>query len=76
MNWHYQAMRHTDENGNTWYAIHEFYPIPDEPGWTENEIRPDGESIQDLRTQLLLMLLDIDRHGIKDYATGLPLDCY
>lgn len=74
MNWHYQTMCHTDESGNTYYMIHEFYPMDDAPGWTENAITPDAETVEDLRTLLLLMLLDIERHGIKDYATGLPLE--
>jgi len=61
--WHYQLMRHPDGS----YAIHEMYPLDDGDAWTENPVTVTGESIEDVKKSLMLMLGDIDKHGVKDY---------
>ena len=70
--WHYQLMYHKydkplyDEDG--YYAVHEYYPMLDDgDGWTENPVTVDGNSIEDVKKMLLLILKDIDKHGVKDY---------
>lgn len=69
--WHYQLMYHKyekplyDEDG--YYAVHEYYEMDDDPAWTENPVEVTGNSIEDVKKSLLLMLQDIDKHGVKDY---------
>ena len=69
--WHYQLMYHKydkpvlGEEGA--YAIHEYYNMDDGGGWTENPVEVTGDSIEDVKKSLLLMLHDIDKHGVKDY---------
>jgi len=65
--WHYQVMRHTDSSGEDYYAVHEYYEMEDGDGWTENPVDVTGTSIADLKKSLMCMLLDIDKHGVKDY---------
>ena len=70
--WHYQLMYHKNENpatfeGDGYYAIHEYYPMKDGDGWTEDPVEVTGEDIEDVKKSLLLMLHDIDKHGVKDY---------
>lgn len=63
MTWHYQIMRHSDQQ----YAVHEYYPTEDGGGWTEEPIKIEGDSVEDIREQLKMILNDIDNHGVKDY---------
>lgn len=69
--WRYQLMYHKydkpvlDEEG--YYAVHEYYEMDEGPGWTENPVDVTGDSIEDVKKMLLLILNDIDKHGVKDY---------
>ena len=70
--WHFQLMYHKRENpaafeGDGYYAIHEYYPMKDGDGWTVQPVEVTGEDIEDVKKSLLLMLNDIDKHGVKDY---------
>ena len=71
--WHYQLMYHKyDEPGlgeDGYYAVHEYYEMDDGDGWTENPVIVDGNSVEDVKKMLLLILKDIDKHGVKDYET-------
>jgi hypothetical protein len=51
-----------------YYAIHEYYQMDDGDGWTENPVDVTGNSIEDVKKSLMLMLHDIDKHGVKNYA--------
>lgn len=37
------------------------------PGWTENPVDVTGNSVEDVKKSLMLMLHDIDKHGVKEY---------
>jgi hypothetical protein len=50
-----------------YYAVHEYYEMDDGDGWTENPVDVTGCSIEDVKKALMLMLHDIDKHGVKDY---------
>lgn len=70
--WNYQLMYHKydkpvlGEEG--YYAIHEYYNMDDGAlWWTETPVEVTGEDIEDVKKSLLLMLHDIDKHGVKDY---------
>lgn len=65
--WHYQLMKHTTPDGETYYAIHEYYNLETGPAWTEKPITIDGESITEIRGMLIDILKDMDTHGVKDY---------
>ena len=70
MTWHYQLMYHKYENptafaGEGYYAVHEMYPSLN--SWTENPVEVTGDSTEDVKKSLMLMLMDIEKHGVKDY---------
>ena len=65
--WHYQLMRHLTPDGETYYAVHEYYPLEEGPAWTENPVTVDGESKDAVVWMLDNMLKDIWKHGVKDY---------
>ena len=66
--WHYQLMRHKNTiSGRDYYAIHEYYPSKDGDGWTEDPVFVDGDSVEEVKNVLMMMLEDIERHGVKDY---------
>ena len=65
--WHYQLMKHTAGETYVYYAIHEYYEMDEGDGWTENPVDVTGDSIEDVKKALMLMLHDIDKHGVKDY---------
>ena len=69
--WHYQLMYHKyDEHvlgEEGYYAVHEYHEMDDGAGWTENPANVTGDSIEDVKKMLLLILKDIDKHGVKDY---------
>ena len=65
--WHYQLMRHKTEDGEDYYAIHEYYPMEDGDGWTETPVVVDGNSVEEVKEVLQMMLEDIEKHGVKDY---------
>jgi hypothetical protein len=50
-----------------YYAVHEYYEMDDGDSWTESPVMVDGCSIEDVKKSLLLMLQDINKHGVKDY---------
>jgi hypothetical protein len=51
-----------------YYAVYEYHEMDDGIGWTENPVTVDGNSIEDVKKMLLLILKDIDKHGVKDYS--------
>ena len=65
MNWHYQVMRHEDEQ-DVWYGIHEHYHPPSGPSWTMTPLLT-GESVEELKEILKMIEQDIYKHGVKDY---------
>ena len=67
--WHYQLMKHTTPTGEVYYAVHEYYPSDEDGGWTENPLTIDGESILEIVQMLNNIVVDILKHGVKDYDT-------
>jgi len=67
IHWHYQIMRHLTDKGETYYTMHEYYPMADGDGWTQDPVSIDGESLGDIVWMLKAMLNDIEKHGVKDY---------
>jgi len=67
--WHYQLMRHLTPDGETYYAVHEYCFLGEGPAWTEKPVTVDGESKSDVVWMLEQMLVDIDKHGVKDYES-------
>ena len=70
--WHYQLMYHKYDQpvlgDEGYYAIHEYYDMDDGPAWTKNPVEVTGNSIEDVKKSLMLMMNDIDKHGVKDYG--------
>ena len=70
-NWRYQIMRHVDDNGESFLAIHEFYTMHDKKeGWTQRPVPIEAETVSSLRQALLQILIDLERHGVRDAKTG------
>ena len=74
--WHYQLMRHYTDNEEPYYAIHEIYTLEDGTVWTEMPSDVTGDSVEDVKKALLLMLKDIEKHGVKDYDNPRRFDEY
>ena len=70
--WQYQLMKHVSKNGEVWYGIHEYFNMEEGPAWTENPVDVSGESPEEVKEILGMMLRDIDRHGVKDYYDQEP----
>jgi hypothetical protein len=60
-------MKHKTEHGCEFYAVHEYYDLDTGPAWTENPITVDGQDVTEVRRMLFCILLDIEKHGVKDY---------
>jgi hypothetical protein len=65
--WHYQLMRHLTPDGETYYAVHEYYELETRPAFTHNPVTVAGESKAEVVQMLDNMLRDIWKHGVKDY---------
>ena len=70
MGWSYRAMKHVDESGDVWYGMHEYFVLDEGPSWTDDHMRPMGESVEVLKGELQLMLADLERYPVLDYRTG------
>ena len=64
MTWNYQLMKHTEPDGEVWYAVHEDYRFG---GYTTNPANAYGETPEEVVVQLKAMLKDIEKYGVKDY---------
>jgi hypothetical protein len=60
-------MRHQDNFGEEYHAIHEMFPLDDGDAWTENPVTVTGESVEDVKWSLMAMLHDIEKYGVKNY---------
>lgn len=60
--WNYRVMK-SYVSGETYYAIHEvYYDDAGEPhSWTEDAIDPVGDTLDELRNELLHMLVALER---------------
>ena len=61
--WHYQLMKHSDGS----LAVHEYYTLEDGGSWTEKPVDISGDSVQDIKESIQMILNDINKHGVKDY---------
>ena len=64
--WHYQLMKRNIDGVDN-YAVHEYYVIDGKSSWTNDPIAIDGESVEDVKAMLQMILDDIDKHGVKEY---------
>jgi hypothetical protein len=72
--WHYQIMQHIDDSGEPYLAMHEFYTMHDgKEGWTQKAVPIEADSLPEMRKALLAILTDIERHGVRDAKTGVPI---
>lgn len=72
--WHYQIMRHIDDNGEPYLKIHEAYKLHDGKfGWTEKAVPIEADTLPEMRMALLDILRDLERHGVRDAKTGEPI---
>ena len=57
MTWDYRVIKHTDE-GEVSYQIHEVYYDENQmiKSWTENSIKPYGETPDELKEDILMQL--------------------
>jgi hypothetical protein len=67
-------MRHVDDSGEDYLAIHEFFIGHDKKeGWTAKPVPIEADTISEMRMALLNILRDLERHGVRDAKTGSPL---
>lgn len=58
--WSYRVSKQTMRNGDEIFAIRDFYG-KDCTGWSQNEIAPSGDSVEDLRWVMTKMLEALDK---------------
>lgn len=61
---HYQLMKYTEEDGETWYGVHKVYEAT---GFTGKPEIVMGRDVEGIKWMLEAMLKDIEKHGVKDY---------
>jgi hypothetical protein len=66
MSWHYQLTRHTEPSGKVWYAVHKNYYRSG--SYTVEPVSIRSEDKEDIKWMLQAMLLDIEKHGVKEYG--------
>lgn len=67
MSWNYRIMKHSHKSGD-YYAIHEcFMDNGVVTSWTEDEIAPLGETVEELIETLEMMLKDAKKNEVLDY---------
>ena len=65
MSWHYQLMKHTETNGKVWYGVHKNYSRSG--SYTAEPLSIKSDDKEDIKWMLEAMLMDIEKHGVKDY---------
>jgi len=69
--WHYQIMRHVDDNGDAFLKVHEFFIGHDKKeSWTAFSVPIEADTVPEMRMTLLDILRDLERHGVRDVDTG------
>ena len=63
MKWQYRVSKETIANGEEVFAIREFWD--DGKSWSEDEIAPVGDSVDDLRWVLTKMIEALDKPVIE-----------
>lgn len=61
MGWHYKPTKIVYPDGSETWEIREFYESDGGDGWTADAVSPFGESLEELRRTLQMMLADVDR---------------
>ena len=73
--WRYQIMQHIDHSGEPFLAIHEFFVGHDKKeGWTASAVPIEADTVADMRMALIDILRDLERHGVRDAKTGVPIE--
>jgi hypothetical protein len=67
LSWHYQAMRHVEEDGEVWFAVHEYFHTSTGSSWTKDPVDVEGDTVEDLRWTLKTMLSDLDKYDVEDW---------
>lgn len=67
-NWNHRVVKIEQTNGEIYYGIHEVYYDDDNKvnSWTENPVRVQEESIEELRITLERMLKSLDKDIIDE----------
>lgn len=66
--WRFQIFRHTDDSGEAYLAIHEYYTLHDgSEAWTARPVPIEAETVEDLRDTLSRISADLERYGVRDY---------
>lgn len=70
--WSYRVSKQTMRNSDEIFAIREFYGANCK-SWSQNEIAPSGDSVEDLRWVLTNMLESLDKPviDIGEYDNGI-----
>ena len=55
-------------DGEDNYAVHEYYVIDGKFSWSNDPITIDGESVEDVKAMLQMIINDIEKHGVLDYT--------
>lgn len=65
--WRYIVSKESSADGSEVYGIREYYP---KYGWTEQTVKPVGDTREELIADLKMMLQDAELGDVLDIDTG------
>ena len=68
--WNNRIVKH-EKDDSVWYSVHEVFYNENGGinGFTEEPITILGETAEDVKTQLEMIMTDIEKHGVIDAST-------
>ena len=71
MMWNNRIVKHKGSAGEVWYSVHEVFYNENGGinGYTEEPITILGETVEDVKTQLEMIMTDIEKHEVIDAST-------
>jgi len=69
--WNNRIVKHEGSTGEVWYSVHEVF-YNDNGGikfYTENPITIFGETVEEVKSQLEMIMKDIEKHEVINAST-------
>ena len=69
--WNNRIIKHEGSTGEVWHSVHEVFYSENGGinGFTEDPITILGETVEDVKSQLEMIMKDIEKHEVIDAST-------
>lgn len=64
--WHYQLIRHFDDEGDPYFGVHEYLSCEYGVEWDDTPVFVEGDTVEQVKWMLKAMLECIEEHGVID----------